>query len=242
MIHKKGFTLVEMLFVVAIIGIILALLAPALVTVKKRALAVQCAWRLHNIAVALEAYSTANDGIIPYIAMGPEAQTHPDRLYHPATGVPSLSHFLEQINITSEEARCPADTGCAGQSYYPTAPGRSCFEGWGQSMLYNSSCYREPKGPGYTSDLSGPLHGAKPIPKETIRQPSTYLLTSDFWAHWHFGIGGNSADPYYTNILYFDGHVDGKRYATEHEGMAYLSWDGVLRWWIPDPDPFMYPE
>jgi prepilin-type N-terminal cleavage/methylation domain-containing protein/prepilin-type processing-associated H-X9-DG protein len=240
MVRNKGFTLVELLFVIAIIGMILALLAPALTTVKQRALALECAVRLHNVAAGIEMYSSANNDVIPYIATGPEPRLHPKHWYQPQTGVPSLYYFLETTtDIDKHAACCPADTGCAGQSYYPTAPGVSCFDAWGQSMLYNSSCYYELGAPGYDSSHSGPLHGARPVARSSISRPGNYLMASDFWAHWHYGATSSSSGrPYYTNILFFDGHVAGDSYLSERTALAYLQWDGIRRWWVTNPAPF----
>ena len=237
---KKGFTLVELLFVVAIIGVILALIAPALRMVKKRARVLQCVSRLHQINIAIEAFSVDHGGILPYITIGPEARAHPQRLRQPSTGVPSLSHFLELMGVSPQLAQCPADNGCAGQSYYPTPHGTSCFDDWGQSMLFNSSCYKDPSGPGNTGDSSGPLYGATPVFKTPV--PATYMLASDFWSRWHFGASEATNGLYYTNILYFDGSVRGSYYDTERNGLAFLAWDGIRRWWLPAPGPFTYPE
>jgi prepilin-type N-terminal cleavage/methylation domain-containing protein/prepilin-type processing-associated H-X9-DG protein len=239
MVRKKGFTLVELLFVIAIIGIILALLAPAVLTVKRRARAIQ-----RQVGQIIAAYSSEHNDVVPYITSGPEAQPHPKRLYQPSTGVPSLSHFLQLLGEPAELARCPADTGCSGQSYYPTEHGRSCFEDWGQSMLYNWSCYRDDgsvAGPGYDSQRRGPLYGAFPVSIETITRNADYLLAGDFWPHWHFGASTAPRSYYYTNLLFFDFHVEGRHYTSQKEGMAYLNWDGLRRWWVPNPPPFKPP-
>ena len=241
--HKKGFTLVELLFVIAIIGIVAAILAPALVGVKRRAVAIQCANRLHQIGIAMAAYAIANDSIIPFINTGPEAQAHKYRTRQPATGVPSFRTFLDRNGYNPELARCPADTGCPDQSFYPTPKGVSCYDDWGQSMLYNGSCYRDVKGPGYVPDRKGPFFGARPV-QRTMRLPdATYLLASDFWPHWHFGADmATGRGAFYTNLLFYDGHVEGEHYKTEQEGLAYLDWDGLRRWWVSDPPPFKSPE
>jgi len=238
--HKKGFTLVELLFVIAIIGIVAAILLPALGGVKRRALAIQCASNLHQIGIALATYDAQNDSIIPFVTIGPEAQGHPSKAAQPSTGVPSLRAFLERYGGGAELARCPADNGCAGQSFYPTPPGTSCFDNWGQSMLYNASCYRDSDGPGYIPAHNGPLFGARPVrrPQEST---STYIVASDFWPHWHFGADAVSGrGMFYTNLLFFDGHVEGEHYATEKEGLAYLDWDGLRRWWV-EAKPFQPP-
>ena len=72
---------------------------------------------------------------------------------------------------------------------------------------------------------------------QSVRQPSNYLLASDFWGHWHFGASSGAAGLYYTNILYFDLRVEGRAYETERKSLAFLSWDGVRRWWIPSSGP-----
>ena len=240
--HKKGFTLVELLFVIAIIGIVAAILAPAFSGVKRRAVAIQCASNLHQIGIAIESYGATYDSVIPFITTGPEAQSHPSRAAQPSTGIPSLRAFLERNGYDPELARCPADNGCAGQSFYPTPRGVSCFDNWGQSLLYNASCYRDAGAPGYVAARNGPLFGARPVRMSALPHESTYILAGDFWPHWHFGADTLSGRAlFYTNLLFFDGHVEGEHYASEREGLAYLDWDGVRRWWVPNPPPFQPP-
>jgi len=238
--RASGFTLIELLFVIAIIGVILALLAPALMTVKRRAQAIQCTSRLHQLGVSLQTYMNAHDEIIPFVVIGPEASSHPQQLYELATGVPSLSHFLVGEGGQGEPARCVADTGCPGQSLSPTEPGVSCYDGWGQSMLYNSSCYRDKDAPGQVVAFVGPLFGAVPVRFSSVTRHDAYLLASDFWAHWHFGASTTSHGQYYTNVLYFDGHVVGRNYTSMEQAQAYLNADAVRRWWIKDPAPLPF--
>jgi prepilin-type N-terminal cleavage/methylation domain-containing protein/prepilin-type processing-associated H-X9-DG protein len=242
--HRKGFTLVELLFVTAIIGIVAAILAPALIGVKRRARAIQCAHRLSQVGLAIHVYLNDNNSVIPFINTGPEAQPHPKRAFQPSTGVPSLRQFLIDNDYDPVIARCPSDTGAPNQSFHPTPYGVSCFEDWGQSMLYNGSCYRETDAPGYVPGQGGPLFGARPVKVDALpaTAPSTYILAGDFWPHWHFGAAPASKGGFYTNVLFYDFHVEGRHYASEEEGLAYLDWDGVRRWWVPDPPPFRPPE
>ena len=235
--RTSGFTLIELLFVIAIIGVILGLIAPAITTVKRRAQAIQCASRLHHIGIAVQAYMTSNDDTIPFIVMGPEASSHPQQWYELSTGVPSLSRFLDREGESAEPARCVADSGCSGQSLYATPPGVSCYEDWGQSMLYNSSCYREEGSPGFDPTLNGKLYGSIPQRISSVPRHNAYLLASDFWAHWHYGASTSFRGRYYTNVLFFDGHVIGKHYTSIERAFAYLNWDGVRRWWVENPPP-----
>jgi prepilin-type N-terminal cleavage/methylation domain-containing protein len=59
---KRGFTLIELLVVIAIIALLLSILMPSLNKVKKQARLVVCRTNLHQWAIAVQAYSAANDG------------------------------------------------------------------------------------------------------------------------------------------------------------------------------------
>jgi prepilin-type N-terminal cleavage/methylation domain-containing protein/prepilin-type processing-associated H-X9-DG protein len=58
----KGFTLLELLVVVAVIGVLIAITLPALSAAKRRAQATKCLANLHAIGQGLVTYSLSNDG------------------------------------------------------------------------------------------------------------------------------------------------------------------------------------
>ncbi len=60
--HSKGFTLVELLVVVAIIAILMAILLPALRAARERARSVKCMSNTRNFAQALNQYTVEFDG------------------------------------------------------------------------------------------------------------------------------------------------------------------------------------
>lgn len=59
-----GFTLIEMLVVVAIIMILMAMIMPVYETVTKRAEATHCSSNMRNLALAVGVYAEDNDGIL----------------------------------------------------------------------------------------------------------------------------------------------------------------------------------
>jgi len=61
----SGFTLIEVLVVLAVIGILVALLAPAVHRVRESARAVDCRQRLHQIGIATESFAATKNRHVP---------------------------------------------------------------------------------------------------------------------------------------------------------------------------------
>jgi prepilin-type N-terminal cleavage/methylation domain-containing protein len=85
--RQRAFTLVELLVVIAVVGILAALLLPALASARDKSRKTACVSNLRQIGIALLNYATDNDGRIPY---GPKAPpfTNPGDFY-PSTGAPT---------------------------------------------------------------------------------------------------------------------------------------------------------
>ncbi|MCD6120119.1 type II secretion system protein [bacterium] len=61
----RGFTLIEMLVVILIIGILVAIAVPNFTRIKDKAREAEVKANLHNIQLALERYATDNQGVFP---------------------------------------------------------------------------------------------------------------------------------------------------------------------------------
>ena len=65
MIKGKGFTLVELLVVIAVIGVLAGLLLPVLSTARKNAAKSKCGSNLEQMKRYLDSYAAGNDGKFP---------------------------------------------------------------------------------------------------------------------------------------------------------------------------------
>lgn len=69
----SGFTLVELLVVIAVIAILAAILLPVLDKAKQRAMGIQCMNNLHQIGMGLKMYSDDNHGFFPINIAGADS-------------------------------------------------------------------------------------------------------------------------------------------------------------------------
>jgi prepilin-type N-terminal cleavage/methylation domain-containing protein/prepilin-type processing-associated H-X9-DG protein len=71
--NKKGFTLIEILVVIAVIMILIALLLPVILRARESALMYYCMNNLHVLGKCHHAYAADyNDGIVPHISLNKE--------------------------------------------------------------------------------------------------------------------------------------------------------------------------
>ncbi|MBN1787165.1 MAG: type II secretion system protein [Sedimentisphaerales bacterium] len=133
--EKSGFTLVELLVVIAVIALLLAILIPAMHKAKETARRVVCATHVRQIGAGIAVYAENNDGVLPWYG-----------------GVdPSFkSPFTCKIDIPYNPAGdCPKDKeGHPFLAYRDTAPGvlpDGSLRPFRLACLYAAGIIDEPK-------------------------------------------------------------------------------------------------
>jgi prepilin-type N-terminal cleavage/methylation domain-containing protein len=147
----KKFTLIELLIVVAIIGILVSLLLPSLRNARDKARLAVCMSNLKQIGLANSFYLDDSNGIFPrkaadavsnYKTWAGKAGTEidanvitwtvGDRLLNPYLGFEGTATTeTESLQVM----KCPADNGTAGTRGRPNG----IYDTFGTSYLYNSS-------------------------------------------------------------------------------------------------------
>jgi len=124
--HKRGFTLVELLVVVAIISVLIALLMPAFCRVREAARSVACMSNLRQSGLGFQMYANDNRGSIPVsrtdnspgsgdIALWPwflvsghsSVDTQSNRQYvrQPNVCCPSSRNYAADVKIADDAAK-----------------------------------------------------------------------------------------------------------------------------------------
>lgn len=100
--RPKGFTLVELLIVMAVIALLITLATPSVMNVMVLARRTYCLKNLQNVGVSLRMYLNESNDVLPVAAEMPSQKL---------TDAPSIAEVLSKyLGGNSKTLRCPADT------------------------------------------------------------------------------------------------------------------------------------
>jgi prepilin-type N-terminal cleavage/methylation domain-containing protein len=108
---RHGFTLLELLVVLALVGILAGLAVPEFQNFIDRSRSVACASNLRAIGITVRNYVNENEGTFPVIETNPDNPIYPDEVE--ARGI---LETLEPYGLVAGNLRCPGDV--AGPNYF----------------------------------------------------------------------------------------------------------------------------
>ncbi|WDE98882.1 DUF1559 domain-containing protein [Lentisphaera profundi] len=197
----KPFTLIELLIVVAIIGILASLLLPVLGKARKKAKQTVCKSQLKQIHLAMTMYELDNDQYLPYVRVDPPAHSQP--WYW--TLAPYLGIDREEtgtmreveISLGSNVFKCPSNDSLNVPVY-------------GTST--NITGYAMPQWAGWGG--KGALYA--PIKITNVSEPSHAMLLGETDLKYYL----NGGDTNFLNSLYHDG-LNNRLFIDGHVGQGF---------------------
>ncbi len=216
--NRNGFSLIELLVVMAVILTLLGILLPSLQGVRERAYQVVCANNLRQIGVALTAYLGDNEGWFPLSGGCWHGSARHDFIQWGGCGndgyfdnrsaiwpyIPNKAVFLCPVDTKNPQYRHGLTYGITDQTHY----NKDCWNciGVNRRDVLNGELSR------YAFAMEQETGGASgPHIDSRYKMNGTDLIANGIgdFAQWHFGKGG---------ILYMDGHVEFHRWSSGNGG------------------------
>lgn len=196
----QGFTLVELLTVIAIVALLAALLFPVFLTAQGKAREISCVSNLHQIGAAVSMYAQDYDGLYPYGVDPADKFTpqiwnaFPDFQSQIPT-LPYVHSILQPYIRSSELFHCPTDFGFDREDLTgfeidpngsPPNASPSSFQKFGTSYYYRTEIAFRHAG------------------EQSFQNPSELNVLVDGAGRWH---GGLLPWSLRYNTLFADSHV-----------------------------------
>lgn len=251
--RRRGFTLIEVLVVVAIIALLVAILLPSLSAARRQAKTTACAVNLRTISQALIFYLEANQDVIPAAGAGGFELLHKyvQRLSttYSTPYSPWLSKAPDVANVGISWYLCPGDeiphvTGEVWQTL-PSGEKKKCQYCVSYGLNTDLSYARRPSGkddPGVLRKMSSVARPASIVSycdagDDDINGANTWVLTesTDVYNQTEFEVHHKTGG----NFLFCDGHVSYYKVQINNPpqyGLPTFPWA-----WLPDyrsPGPY----
>lgn len=172
---RAAFTLIELLVVVSIIAVLAALLLPAVALAREKSRTTVCLSNLRQTAMAVEAYTSDHDGILPRIKQigsgGPGNQRHWFEFILPYLNVRADRDVLATQVARSVVKGCPAWR----------SPGENWRQGYGMNGWLEL-----PDPTAMWNRWNSPTNG-RDLHVDRITHPSQRILLGDS-SDWHLTI------------------------------------------------------
>ena len=193
---RRGFTLIELAVVTAILAVLAGLLLPALLSAMERARRTECAAQLHQVGIAFGLYLNDNAQTYPW-AQDP-VSTDPYYWFWMGRGWRRAvtPYFEGGLRVLY----CPSDE---------TAPEKWESTSYGYSMAFYHSADQIDSLTSFTATYSSP-QPARPQCTDRVACPAQKVMVAE-WLSNHYRI---AADPGWwgwqgaRNCLFADGHIE----------------------------------
>jgi len=232
---RAAFTLVEILTILAVVGVLTAMLLSGISNTKEKALSLQCVGNLRQIAVLMNAYAADHGGWYPRDAYAQGYKGGGVR-YSPEHFLLDYDGFIrgEDGRIIEESSPAPKSLfRCPGETSEKDYMGETWFQshyGFNFSLVHSTAA--EVNNPGSSNPYRRPVHA--------IENPSKVFLAGDTQRRYAINSAGGTTRTLAfrhgkqktCNVVFVDGHVETLPSSARDVlgGPAALGWDQYIEW------------
>ena len=249
-----GFTLVELLVVVAIIGLLLGALLPGLSAAQRAALDVKCRNNLRNLGLGVKAYCAMSRGLFPPQVCSQDWTKPPRYWWGADSQPPDFSAGLLTASLDVEAGHEDTLYDCPMQPWGTYVP--QSVTGRPTTTYGYNGYYLCPPMSGWEFAIGRQLRRTQ----TTVQDAGQVFMFADTMLNWGGGVVGNTCllDPpwlfdganwteneYTTvcfrhsgraNVCFVDGHVDGVEPTRIYDAQAMTGYAGESNapYYVPD--------